>query len=82
MKKQQNGAVRNSFKTSERKNPRKGRNTTDARREARAKVDRTVNVIRADSEALRVASHLAGGDLTRLAIQPDGSVVVRNRGRK
>lgn len=57
---------------------RKAQTTSEARRAQRKKADRHVRVVQVAPEVMDVAKVLADGDVSRVKVQPDGTVLVVN----
>lgn len=57
---------------------RNAQTTTEARRGARRRAAQPVTQVRVPAIAMEKAKELAGGDMRRIKVQRDGSVVVVN----
>lgn len=57
---------------------RRRQSTTAAKRNARAKVDTKPVVKKVPKLAMDLAKNLAGGDMSRIKVQRDGSIIVEN----
>lgn len=60
---------------------RKARTTTQAKLNQRRRVDTSVSVTKVPEIGMETARALAGGDMSRLEIREDGTVLIKNQGR-
>lgn len=61
--------------------PPRRRTTTQAKIDHRRSVDTSVSVTKVPDVGMDAARELAGGDMSRLEILGDGTVLIKNQGR-